>query len=168
MLGTLGCMTFYPQICMCMSAVWAWNDLSSTGYVNLELPREGSFTGPVNVRVNTVFTPSQWERRPKVAVLHGEQMCRSICPPLSAGVVMCVPLGTFLCQVHSSITRWLKSYARAERSPIHETGFRGHAHTHTHTSSLFLFIFCSTSSIACRLISAWHASDLHDPALLCV
>ena len=111
------------------------------------------------------FTLSQWERRPKVVVLHGEQMCRSICPPWSGGVVMCVPVGIILCQVHSSITRWLKSYARTERATIHATGF---THTHTHTPSLFLFIFCSTSSVSCRLILVWHTSDLHDPDLLCV
>ena len=104
------------------------------------------------------FTLSQWERRPKVVVLHGEQMCRSICPPWSGGVVMCVPVGIILCQVHSSITRWLKSYARTERSTIHATGFRGHTHTHTHTHTHPLCFYLYSARLAASL-AVWFWSD---------
>ena len=164
---------FLSQICMCMSAIWTWNHLSSTDYVNLELPRESSFADPVNVRVNTGFSshcrnekdvPRLWccmENRCVGASVHLDLVVWSCVCPSASFYVRCT---------HPSPGDWNLMQEQREllfmRLASEDT--HTHTHTHTHTPSLFLFIFCSTSSVSCHLILVWHTSDLHDPDLLCV
>lgn len=62
-LGMLGCITFLSQMCMCMLAVSTRNHFSSTDYVILEEPIEKSFTGQINVLLNTSPTESEYSNQ---------------------------------------------------------------------------------------------------------
>ena len=145
---------FLSQICMCMSAIWTWNHLSSTDYVNLELPRESSFADPVNVRVNTGFSshcrnkkdvPRLWccmENRCVGASVHLDLVVWSCVCPSASFYVRCT---------HPSPGDW--NLMQEQRELLF---MRPASHTHTHTHPLCFYLYSARLAAS---LAVWFWSD---------
>lgn len=109
---------------MAVLAVWTWNYLSFTHYVIVELPIEKGLTCQRNLhqhtivqqRVNTAAAMGKTSQGCSAATQKTEYMCvnGSVHLYVLVWTCMCFSCRSIWCQMHSSITSYLLSYASTE------------------------------------------------------